>query len=95
MQFLLQNVQIKIFKILEMFKYNIKFTRAACWINSKEKERKKYHTHDILIFSLLLVIIMVYILKVVNASKLHFLKSLKLNCSNAVCSLFMRLILKI
>ena len=30
MQFLLQTVQIKIFKILEMFEYNIKFTRATC-----------------------------------------------------------------
>ena len=30
MQFFLQNVQNEIFKILEMFKYNMKFTRAAC-----------------------------------------------------------------
>ena len=33
MQFFLQNAQNEIFKILKMFKYNMKFTRAACWIN--------------------------------------------------------------
>ena len=30
MQFFLQNVQNEIFKILEMCKYNVEFTRAAC-----------------------------------------------------------------
>ena len=30
MQFFLQNVQNEIFEILKMFKYNMKFTRAAC-----------------------------------------------------------------
>ena len=30
MQFFLQNVQNEIFKILKLFKNNIKFTRAAC-----------------------------------------------------------------
>ena len=35
MQFFLQNVRNEIFKILKMLKYNMKFTRTACWINSK------------------------------------------------------------
>ena len=35
MQFFLENVQNDIFKILKMFKNNMKFTRATCWINSK------------------------------------------------------------
>ena len=39
MQFFLQNVQNKIFKILKIFKYNMKFTRAACWISSKISNR--------------------------------------------------------
>ena len=30
MQFFLQNVQNEMFKILKMFKYNVKFTRASC-----------------------------------------------------------------
>ena len=30
MQFFLQNVRNEIFKILNMFKYNIRFTRTAC-----------------------------------------------------------------
>ena len=35
MQSFLQNVQNEIFKILKMFKYNMKFPRVACSINSK------------------------------------------------------------
>ena len=30
MQFFLETVQNEIFKILKMFKYNMKFTRATC-----------------------------------------------------------------
>ena len=41
MQFFLQNVRNEIFKILKMFKYNIKFTRTTCWINSKISNRDK------------------------------------------------------
>ena len=41
MQFFLQNVRNEIFKILKMFKYNMKFTRTACWINSKISNRDK------------------------------------------------------
>ena len=40
-QFFLQNVQNKIFKIFKMFKNNIKFTRAAYWINSKISNKDK------------------------------------------------------
>ena len=40
-KFFLQNVQNKIFKILEMFKTNMKFTKAGCWINSKISNRSK------------------------------------------------------
>ena len=36
MQFFLQNIPVEIFKIFKMFENNIKFTRAACWINSKK-----------------------------------------------------------
>ena len=59
MQFFLQNVQNEIFKILKMFKNNMKFTRSACQINSKISNRLKHHAYNILILSLLLVIIMV------------------------------------
>ena len=47
MQFFLQIVQNKIFKILMfkkiliIFKYNVKLTRAVCWINSKISNRDK------------------------------------------------------
>ena len=58
-----------IFQILKMFK-NKKFTRAACWINSKIRDQ---NTHDNIILSLLLVIIMVELWKVFNAVELHFL----------------------
>ena len=37
MQFFLQNVQNEIFKNQNFFKNNMKFTRAAYWINSKNK----------------------------------------------------------
>ena len=46
--------------------------------------------YNITILSLLLVIIMVEPLKVFNAVELNFLKSLKVNCSNTICSSFMR-----
>ena len=49
MQRFLQNVQNEIFKILKMFKYNMKFTRAASWINSKISNRDKNIT--LVIFS--------------------------------------------
>ena len=35
MQFFLHSAQNEILKLLKMFKSNMKFTRAACWINSK------------------------------------------------------------
>ena len=35
---------------------------------------------------------MVELLQVFNAVKLHFLKSLKVDCSDTACSLFMQLI---
>ena len=44
MQFFLQNVQNQIFKISRMFKNNMKFTRAACSINSKISNRDKNTT---------------------------------------------------
>ena len=34
-QFLFENVQIEIFEIFIILKYNMKITSAACWINSK------------------------------------------------------------
>ena len=73
MQFFLQAVQNEVFKVLKMFKNNMK------------------HTHDILILSLLLVIIMVELLKVFTAVELHFLKSLlDVNCSDTAGSSSMR-----
>ena len=57
MQFFLQNVQNEIVKILKMFKYNMKFTRAPSILN--KQQRQKHHAHDILILSLLLVVIIV------------------------------------
>ena len=56
MYFFLQYAPNEIFKILKLFKYNMKFTRAACWIKNKQ-QRQKHHTHNILTVSLLLVII--------------------------------------
>ena len=44
MQFFLQNIPVEIFKIFKMFENNIKFTRAACWINSKITNRGKNTT---------------------------------------------------
>ena len=41
---------IKIFKILRMFKYNMKFIRAACWINSKISNRDQNTTLMIFLF---------------------------------------------
>ena len=38
-QFVFQNAQNEIFEIFKMFKNNIKFTRAACRINSKINNR--------------------------------------------------------
>ena len=49
MQFFRQNVQNEIFCILKIFKYNVKFTRAACWINSKIRKRGRNTT--LMIFS--------------------------------------------
>ena len=37
-------LNIQIFKILKMFKYNMKFIRAACWINSKISNRDQHTT---------------------------------------------------
>ena len=80
-------------------KFTSKFGQNHCAILSLQGKRfkmfemrfsKKHHTHDILILSLLLVIFMVYLLKVFNAEELHFLKSLKVNCSNRAYSLSMR-----
>ena len=39
--FFLQNVQGEIFKTFKMFKNNMKFNRAACWMNSKLSNRDK------------------------------------------------------
>ena len=51
-QCFLQNVQNDFlqndFKIFRMFKNNMKFTRAACWINSKTSNRQNYHTQTFL-----------------------------------------------
>ena len=77
--FFLQN---GVFQILKMFKNNMKFTRKACWINSKISHRNRNTTHDILTLSLLLVIIMVELLNVLNALELYFLKLLEVNCSS-------------
>ena len=41
---------IKVFKILKMFKYNTKFIRAACWINSKISYKDKNTTLMIFLF---------------------------------------------
>ena len=88
-QFVLQNIQNMVFKILKMFKNNTKFTWAAYWINLKIRNRDKSTAHDI-ILSLSLVIIIVELSKLFNTVELHFFKSLKVNCSNTVCSSFMR-----
>ena len=52
MQFFLQNIQNEIFKIFKMFKNNMKFTRAACWFNSKISNRDKNTAFIILLFVL-------------------------------------------
>ena len=40
MQFFIQNVKNEISNILKMFEYNIKLTRAACWITSFARKKK-------------------------------------------------------
>ena len=50
MQFFLQNVPNEIFKIFKMFENNMKFTRAAYWINSKISNRDKNTTLIIFLF---------------------------------------------
>ena len=50
MQFFLQNVQNRIFKILKMLKCNKKLSRATCWINSKISTRDKSTTLMIFLF---------------------------------------------
>ena len=50
MQFFLPNIQNEIFKIFKMLKSNMKFTRAACWINSKNKQQRKTTTLIIFLF---------------------------------------------
>ena len=50
MQFFLQHIQNEIFKIFKMFKNNMKFTRAACWLNSKIISRDKNATLTIFLF---------------------------------------------
>ena len=50
MQFFLQNVPNEIFKIFKMFKNNMKFIGAACWINSKTSNRDKNTTFKIFLF---------------------------------------------
>ena len=92
MQCFLQNFQNEIFKILKMFKHNMKFTRAACWIKSKISN-KKHGTHDILILSVLLIIIMVSLLQVFKvwfslSKKLFYLLQWKPFKNNEKCFLF-------
>ena len=50
MQFFSQNVPNEIFKVFKMFENNMKFTRAACWINSKIRNRDKHTTLIIFLF---------------------------------------------
>ena len=50
MQFFLQNLQNEIFKIFKIFKNNMKFTRAACWNNSKISNRDKNTTLIVFLF---------------------------------------------
>ena len=49
-QFFLQNVPYEIFMIFKMFENNMKFTRGACWINSKISNRDKNTTLIIFLF---------------------------------------------
>ena len=50
MQFFLQNSQNVISKIAKMLKYNMKFARSVCWINSKISNRDKNTTFMIFLF---------------------------------------------
>ena len=50
MQFFVQNVQNETFEIFKMLKNNMKFTRAACWVNSKLSHRDKNTTFTIFLF---------------------------------------------
>ena len=63
MKFFIQNVRNE--------KYNVKYTRAARWINSEISNRDKNTALSVL--SLLLVIIMMSLLKAFNAVELQFL----------------------
>ena len=50
MQFLLHNIQHKDFQILKMFKYTMKFIRAAHWTNSGISNKDKNTTLMIFLF---------------------------------------------
>ena len=85
-QFLIQNVQNKIFVILKIFK-NISL------INSKISNNEKQHHHfHILRFLLMMDIVMLKLLNVFSTAELHSLKSFSVNCSNTACSSNMRFI---
>ena len=85
--FFLQNDRKEIFKTLEIFENNMKFTRKSCGIDSKISHRDKNAT---LMISLICHYCWSLSLKVFNAVELHFLKSLKVNCSNIAYSSSMR-----
>ena len=48
-QFLFQNVQNEIFEVFKIFKNNMKFIRAAYWINSKISNRQQQPSRGVLI----------------------------------------------
>ena len=77
-------------KIYAIFAFKIfkrRFSRFwKCLKTTRNSPRTNRHTHYIFILPLLMVIIMAEFLKVLNAVELHFLKSLKVNCSNKACS---------
>ena len=85
-QFLSQNAQHEIFKILKMFKNNTKFTGQP--VELTQKLATETVTPHLWYFYVVNIAGDYY--KVFNAVELHILKSLKVNCSNTVSSLYMQ-----
>ena len=91
------NFSFKIFKMTSLRSSKCLKTKWISWghpdkLTQKLATRQQRDRHDIFMLSLLLASLMLQSLKVFKVEKIHILKSLKINCSNAFCSSFMRLI---
>ena len=73
------------FEIFKMFKKSIKFTKAACWTNSKISKRDNNTTFMMFLCCHYCWLIMSQLLKVFDTAELQILKLLKVNSSDTAC----------